>query len=81
MPVSRGGLSLLSNLGLTDFVAHSDEQYVTIAKKWSLDLTRLAEVRSTLRRRMECSPLMNKIRFARNMEAAYSEMSRISRLK
>jgi len=40
------------------------------------DLPRLAELRSTLRQRMENSPLMDADRFARNVESAYRAMWR-----
>jgi predicted O-linked N-acetylglucosamine transferase (SPINDLY family) len=70
----RAGLSILSNLGLSDLVAHSPEQFIQIAGNLALDLPRLARLRWTLRERMRQSPLMNSQRFARNMEAAYREM-------
>lgn len=70
----RAGLSILSNLGLSDLVAHSPEQFFQIAGNLALDLPRLARLRRTLRDRMRQSPLMNSQRFARNMEAAYRKM-------
>ena len=72
--VSRAGKSLLHTIGLPEWVAHSEEEYVRIAAQWAADLPRLAEVRSALRSRMETSPLMDAPRFARNMEAAYRTM-------
>ncbi len=72
--VGRGGLSILSNLGLTDLVAHDSEQYVRIAVALANDLPRRSELRATLRDRMQASPLMNAPRFARNVEAAYRSM-------
>jgi predicted O-linked N-acetylglucosamine transferase (SPINDLY family) len=74
--VGRGGLSLLSNLGLSELAAHSTEEYVQIATDLAHDLPRLATLRATLRHRMEHSPLMDAPRFARNLEAAYRQMWR-----
>jgi protein O-GlcNAc transferase len=70
-PVSRGGLSQLSNLGLPELVARSDMEYVNIAEKLAKDLPRLVELRSTLRARLKASVLMDAPGFARNIEAAY----------
>ena len=73
-PVSRAGLSILSNLGLPDLVACSADAYVNIAAGLARDLPRLTELRRTLRGRMEGSVLMDGPRFARNIEAAYRAM-------
>ena len=75
-PVGRAGISQLSNLGLPELIAQTPEQYVQIAADLAKDLPRLAELRSTLRTRMQSSPLMDGPRFARNMEAAYREIWR-----
>jgi predicted O-linked N-acetylglucosamine transferase (SPINDLY family) len=72
--VGRGGLSILSNLGLTDLVARDCEQYVRIAADLANNLPRLGELRATLRARMQNSPLMDTPRFAGNIEAAYRAM-------
>ena len=74
--VSRGGLSILSNLGLADLVAFDVDDYVEIARKLAVDLPRLREFRGNLRDRMQTSPLMNEPRFARHIEAAYRDMWR-----
>jgi protein O-GlcNAc transferase len=74
--VGRGGLSILSNVGLADLVAQDAEQYVRIARELACDLPRLSHLRATLRERMQASPLMDAPRFARNVEAAYREMWR-----
>jgi protein O-GlcNAc transferase len=76
-PVSRAGLSQLTNLGLADLVAHSEEDYVEIAVALAGDLPRLEELRSTLRRRLKNSVLMDAPHFARQVEEAYREMWRI----
>ncbi len=72
--VSRAGLSQLSNLGLRDLVAFSEDEYVEIATRLAQDLPRLAELRRTLRGRMEDSVLIDGPRFARGIEAAYRAM-------
>jgi predicted O-linked N-acetylglucosamine transferase (SPINDLY family) len=74
--VARAGWCQLSNLGLTELAANTPEQFVRIAVKLARDLPRLRAMRSTLRRRMEQSPLMDAPRFARNIEAAYRRMWR-----
>jgi predicted O-linked N-acetylglucosamine transferase (SPINDLY family) len=76
MAVGRGGLSILSNLGLPELVADSEEMYVRLAIELAQDLPRLSKLRSTLRQRMEQSPLMDAPRFARNVETAYRRMWR-----
>ncbi|HEY3899011.1 MAG TPA: tetratricopeptide repeat protein [Chthoniobacter sp.] len=73
-PVSRGGFSQLSNLGLAELAAFSEEEYVRIAARIASDLPRLADLRATLRSRMETSVLMNSRHFARQIEAAYRAM-------
>ncbi len=73
---SRVGVSLLSNVGLPELIAQTPEQYVQIAADLAKDLPRLAELRRTLRGRMQASPLMDAPRFARNVEAAYRQMWR-----
>jgi predicted O-linked N-acetylglucosamine transferase (SPINDLY family) len=72
--VSRGGLSILSNVGLADLAAQDAEEYVHLALNLANDLPRLGELRATLRARMQASPLMDASRFARNIEAAYRSM-------
>ena len=69
--VSRVGVSLLSCVGLPELVAQSAEEYVSIAVGLANDLQRLAELRRTLRSRMRQSPLMDAVRFARDIETAY----------
>lgn len=72
--VGRAGHSQLSNLGLSELVAWSDEEFVAIATRLAHDRPHLARFRATLRGRMEHSPLMDAARFARNIETAYRTM-------
>jgi protein O-GlcNAc transferase len=74
--LGRAGVSLLSNLGLPEFICDTPEQFVSSAVKVSGDLHSLSRLRASLRTRMQQSPLMNAARFARNMEDAYRQMWR-----
>jgi predicted O-linked N-acetylglucosamine transferase (SPINDLY family) len=73
-PVSRGGWSQLSNLGLRELAAFSEDAFVRLAADLAHDRPRLAQLRATLRPRMEASVLMDAPHFARQIEAAYREM-------
>ena len=75
-PVSRAGWSQLSNLGLAELAAFSADAFVEVATQLARDLPRIAELRRTLRTRMEASVLMDAPRFARGIEAAYRAMWR-----
>jgi len=75
--VSRAGWSQSKNLGLAEeLVGQRPQDFVRLAVGLAGDLPRLAELRSTLRQRMENSPLMDADRFARNVESAYRAMWR-----
>jgi len=67
----RAGLCHATNLGLSELVARSPDEFVNIAAGLARDLDRLSDLRAGLRARMEASPLMDAPRFARNLEAAY----------
>jgi protein O-GlcNAc transferase len=71
---SRMGVSILSNLGLTDLIADSLEDYVTISTRLAKDFERLAQLRNELRARMTDSPLADGKRFTLDIENAYHEM-------
>jgi predicted O-linked N-acetylglucosamine transferase (SPINDLY family) len=71
---SRVGVALLKNVGLPELVAPTPEDYVQRTVELATDLPRLDGLRSTLRQRMQASPLMDAPRFARHIEAAYRMM-------
>jgi predicted O-linked N-acetylglucosamine transferase (SPINDLY family) len=74
MPVSRGGLSLLSNIGLPHLVAYTPEDYVRLAVALAGDLPKLAALRAEIRGRMKASPLVDVSKFARSLESAYRQI-------
>jgi predicted O-linked N-acetylglucosamine transferase (SPINDLY family) len=70
----RVGVSLLSNLGLTEFIAHAPEEYLATAVRWANDLERLSALRKELRSRMAASRLMDGPGFTKKLEQAYRGM-------
>jgi predicted O-linked N-acetylglucosamine transferase (SPINDLY family) len=63
----RHSLSHLSNVGLTETIAHSMEAYVALAMALASDLPRLSELRARLRQRVAASPLCDGKRFGDNL--------------
>lgn len=72
--LSRAGLSILSNAGLPELVAHDPMEYASIATTLAKDMPRMESLRSSLRPSLERSPLMDAKRLARGVEAAYRIM-------
>ena len=73
-PTARYGTSLLNNVGLSELVAHTPEQYEQIAVGLAGQPQRLKELRSTMRSRMQGSVVMDERRYVRRLEQAYREM-------
>jgi predicted O-linked N-acetylglucosamine transferase (SPINDLY family) len=69
--VSRGSLSILSKVGLTELVTKNKADYVALAVALAQDTSRLRTLRAGLRERLEHSVLMDAKRFARQVESAY----------
>jgi len=74
--VSRGGVSLLTNVGLPELVAQTEGDYVRIASELAQDRLRLSALRTSLRARLQASPIMDAAGFARDMETAFRRMWR-----
>ena len=75
-PLSRGAWTQLCNLGLPDFAARDEDEYVRLAIATAQDLKRLTVLRQVLRDRMAHSPLMDGPRFTGAVESAFREMWR-----
>ena len=71
---SRVGVSLLSNTGLPELVAQTEEEYISIAVKLSKDSEKLQSLRRGLRDMMTTSPLRNPERFTAELEERYRTM-------
>ncbi len=74
--VSRSTASVLSELGLAEWIASTPEEYVRLAVEFARDPSAVYALRSSLRERMRASPLMDEARFTRDLEAAYRGMWR-----
>ena len=72
--VARVGVSLLTNLGVIEWIAESPQQYVETCAALVSNLPQLAAVRAGLRERMRRSPICDAPRFMRHFEAALREM-------
>ncbi len=73
VPLARAGYSILSNLGIPEFVAFDAPGYVRTAVQAAANLPKLSDLRASLRERIKSSPLMDAPRFTRSIEAIYRE--------
>jgi predicted O-linked N-acetylglucosamine transferase (SPINDLY family) len=69
--LQRAGLSLLTNLGLEELVAHSVDEYVQAATALGRAPAEIARLRQGLRDRFAASPISDAERYARSVEALY----------
>ena len=73
----RVGASIVSRIGLEDYVAYSPEDYIALAVKKSSSLNELRQLRRSLRSRMLSSKLCDSAAFAHQIETAYQNMWRV----
>jgi predicted O-linked N-acetylglucosamine transferase (SPINDLY family) len=73
-PSSRSAASILTTAGLTEWIASSPEDYVRLAVEFAREEKTITQLRASLRRRMRESPLMDELRFVRDVERAYRGM-------
>lgn len=72
--VTRVGVSQLSNLGLTELICRTAEEYIATAVRLANDLEYLGRLRKEMRARMAASPLVDAQRFTSNLEGGYRTM-------
>lgn len=70
----RVGVSQLSQLGLTELIAYTKEEYVATAVRLANNVEQLAILRKELRPRLIASSLTNGQRFTSDIEKAYLAM-------
>jgi protein O-GlcNAc transferase len=76
MPVQRIGASILTAIGLLDFIAQTPKQYVKIALHLAAVVPKTPDLRQEMRRSLVESPWMDEIGIVRDVENAYREMWR-----
>ncbi|GAA4015295.1 tetratricopeptide repeat protein [Actimicrobium antarcticum] len=74
MPVSRCGLTILNNIGLTDFIANSSDEYIKKAQYFSRNLIELDSIRQSLKKTYAPSSETRSDLLTRSVEAAYRSM-------
>ena len=67
---------MLGCVGLNDWIAKDEAEYVELAVKFANDTERLVQLRSSLREVAERSPLFDNKTFAVNLENALRAMYR-----
>lgn len=72
--LGRIGASLLTCAGLSEWVAWSDDEYVSLAVKHGSDMGELARLRVVLRQQVAATPLFDAARFALQLEDALFSM-------
>lgn len=75
--VSRVGVSLLTAVGLSEFICGNRHEYIAKAVELASDSERLSTFRSGMRERLKASPLMDASAFARDFEFAVTEMAAV----
>jgi protein O-GlcNAc transferase len=68
---SRVGVSMLTHVGLTDWIAGNPDEYVNLAKAKAADIVALSQLRNNLRWQLQSSQICDGSRLARQLESAY----------
>ena len=71
---TRLGCSVLAAMGLSEWIAAGEDEYIRIAAGLASDAPRLSELRRTLRQKLERSPMRDFPGFTRELESAYRNM-------
>ncbi|MBF0452304.1 MAG: tetratricopeptide repeat protein [Candidatus Magnetomorum sp.] len=70
----RVGASILSHIGLNDFIANSTENYIAKTIHVCRNISLLKNVRKNLRHMFQSSPLMDAKRFTQKIEQTYLQL-------
>lgn len=68
------GKSLMTAMGLTDWIAHSHDEYVAIAQRFATNLPALRELRAEMRERMLNSHLCDHVNYVKGVEDVFRQL-------
>lgn len=68
--IARQGVAMMTAAGLPEWIAQSQDDYVSKAVQFASELHALAQLRATLRERVVASPLFDVKLLAKHLEAA-----------
>lgn len=71
---SRLGCSVLAQMGLSELIARDEDEYIRIAVELTSAVQELADLRQSLREKLEQSPMRDFSGFTRGLELAYRSM-------
>lgn len=71
---SRGAMAVMQHVGLEDFIAEDEAEFIALGVAWADRLQALAEVRAGLRSRFEQSALAQPAMIAKGLEQAFRTM-------
>lgn len=74
MFVARNGYTLMTNAGITEGIARTNEEYIEWGVRLGSDPNLRQQISLKLKRSKRTSPLWNATQFAREMESAYKQM-------
>ena len=72
--VGKIGASILTALGREEWIANSEQEYVDKVVALATNTEKLNTIRSSLRKEMETSPIMDHKGFVRELEKTYQSM-------
>jgi predicted O-linked N-acetylglucosamine transferase (SPINDLY family) len=72
--LSHVGETIAYNCGLENWIANSDDEYISKAIEFSADLKTLSNLREVMREKVLNSPIFNSKRFSRNFEKGLWDM-------
>jgi protein O-GlcNAc transferase len=69
--VSRQGAAIMTNVGLSEFIADTPQKLIDLGRMWSENKSWLADIRSSLRGQMSKSPVADPKLYLKALEAGY----------